>query len=401
MALALSAMAGVGSASASYLVAEKYPSEVEADAPTLQLTGAGGFGVLCEVSPVKTLLGEAESTFPIEPKFTGCKWNTLGHSATLSMNGCDLEFKPGPETSPGAFKGTLDIGPPGCGPVTLNDAFCKRSYAAQKGLAVSYAVSGGNVKATLSGASISGKTEGSPSGCAGSSTLSLYATWTFDAISALDIEQTVPGQPVGFFVSGGEPLFNAEAFPAELSGQESEYHRFTVPGIGGSGINEVLCTDVETSGTLSAASSSLALSADYGLCAYFSYLSPETELPADIEMNTCRYTVNLLKTGPPFEGTAGVACEVGGDAIEVTSYGSAQKQAEGKPLCHWRITPQSGLEGVSLANFGAEHAQGVSADFDLKGVAVTRVSGTIVNCGKANPFVGTYSGDTSLTGILG
>ncbi|HEX7293490.1 MAG TPA: hypothetical protein VF259_03000, partial [Solirubrobacterales bacterium] len=283
-----------------------------------------------------------------------------------------------------------------------NDAFCKRSYAAQKGLAVSYAVSGGNVKATLSGASISGKTEGSPSGCAGSSTLSLYGTWTFDGTSALDLEQTAPGQPVGFFVSGGEqPLFNAEAFPAELSGEESEYHQFTVPGIGGNGINEVLCVDVETSGTLSAASSSLALDADYGQCAYFSYVNPETELPADIEMNSCHYTVNLLKVGPPFEGTAGVACEVGGDAIEVTSYGSTQKQEEGKSLCRWTIAPQSGLKGVALSNFGSENSQGVSADFDLEGVAVTRVSGTIVSCGKANPFVGTYSGDTSLTGILG
>ncbi|HYQ77528.1 MAG TPA: S8 family serine peptidase [Solirubrobacterales bacterium] len=85
----------------------------------------------CEDAPVtgSEPIGETAESLTLTASFTNCTSEYI-EGLSLTMNGCRLEFHPGGEEW-GEQRGTMDIGPPGCGPITLNLGGCILSIPSQ------------------------------------------------------------------------------------------------------------------------------------------------------------------------------------------------------------------------------------------------------------------------------
>jgi hypothetical protein len=70
-------------------------------------------------------------------------------SLPMKTNGCNFILRPGAETETNKFDGTIEIGPPGCGPITLKSEICEITIGAQSGLAASFQNSGSGSTAAV------------------------------------------------------------------------------------------------------------------------------------------------------------------------------------------------------------------------------------------------------------
>lgn len=123
MALALTATVGAASASASAFVADEYGEygayvngdsggqEWQAFGAAAQC-GASHFSLAALAEPSSTLA----ATTLTNPN---CELLPSGNYAPFKFNGCSFVFHTGEETKWGGFSGTVDIGPAGCGPMTV------------------------------------------------------------------------------------------------------------------------------------------------------------------------------------------------------------------------------------------------------------------------------------------
>ena len=382
MALALSGIAGTGSASAAqFAVQGAYPDVVGSmSAEEVTLTAVGGIVFGCESTGFLTGISKPSSSLTASPSFNNCTWKIGGvtHKQTFSMNGCSFELKPGAETEAGRFDGTVDVGPPGCGSITLNDEFCQRSYPAQKGLSAEYVIQGKTVEASLDGV-LSGTYKGSPANCASSTALNVRVDWTLE---------TTSGSPLtllwrnGVFTEGGQ--IKAETYPAFLDGGQDAADQHVLTLVGN---RQLTCQDVALEGQLASASSSFALTPAYANCIV---TVGATKLPAMVDVLGCSYQIAVA-------GTFGVSCPGESNLIRIRV---ETKAAEGVFLCTYEIRSQSGLSSVGLSNFGEGDKRGVSLDFGVAKLAYTRVQGTAGNCGEKTANA-SYAGTTALTGSVG
>ena len=97
--------------------------------------------------------------------------------------------------------------------------------------------------------------------------------------------------------------FRAEEYPTTLNGTQSVTHTFTTVS------GTVKCQTANTSGTLSAASSSVSLTPEMKSCIAFG-------LVATPVLNSCKYVLNSTNEAEPFTGTVDIACSKEGDAME-------------------------------------------------------------------------------------
>lgn len=388
VALTIAALPAVASASGG-LEAEKYPADLlghdllghEFNFPSISASTG------CE-SDIAATLAKRSGTVAADVVWSGC------NPYSVKANSCKLEFHPGSESS-------FDIGPPGCGPITTTIAgYCAISIGAQTGLPATYtnlgqgntatvriAVDVNNLKYTLkssaewfckSGTYTNGGYEGE---------------WELEALDkdSSSVGITATDGPQGFFVAGEEsgeaakqPRFEAEQYPAAISGSQDEAHQMAfVQQMG-----PVTCGAVDLEAETAAKASALALDAAHSNC-----VNEGTE-PTTVTMNSCRYSLQLLNSGPPYVGEVDVLCTKEGDAIETTIT---------NPLGTCRIsTPaQTGIGGsVSVVNFGSGASRGVTLDLDLEGIKSTTQATGFGACAFAPKEVtnGTYTGTTDLNG---
>jgi hypothetical protein len=407
LALAVGASIGAASASASYFTAGQYPATLKSSAFSEQkLELAGGNTYRCGgLGSEATLSGYAEALTPSYSEgAASCTGPELFDAkGTWTMNGCKFIFHAGTETSPGNFGGTAEIGPSGCGPIVLKGNTCTKKLAAQSGIPASFKDEGSgstaSFKASISNAAVTYTPEG-PAWTCGSGTLTAYytASWQMSGYNAGGeaVGAAVAKQPpIGVYLAGkegSEPRFEAEKYPATVNGAQNPANKYKLELEGNRTLS---CESAVLQGTLSASATQLGLVPSYQSC---SMTILGNQDPATVQANSCQYSLNALNVGPPYAGSLGVACSKEGDGIEIKAYASAQKQAEGIPLCAFTVAPQSALKGVSLENVVSGISKGIGVSFGVTGIAYTKTQGTVTNCGAK---AGTTAGLTGTGTLLG
>jgi hypothetical protein len=399
MALALTVLVGVASASASGFVAEEYPAEIEGK--TFGGTSILSFGPrYAECTGLNFAGGLSESGPTLTPSImedASCEYE--GEKLTLAMNGCKFIFHPDTEIENGSsFAGSFEIGPAGCGPVKMVRSACTLVFSPQTGIGlVDYKNVGTGKNATVAieaeGSNIAYTVEGSHNACGNGGVAPLYARWEVKARNKVEEYEGlhVDADATGTYM--GSKGFEAEEYPVTLFGDQdpANKHLLTM------GLRTIECGNVHFGSALSAASTELAVTAWYEGCSTVPVLG--TTFLVTVKMNSCHYVFHVLGGGPPYAGTTDVACSTGGDAIEANLFASAQEQKEGKSVCGYRIAPQSGLEGVGYSTVGEASGRGAKANLELKGITFG-VVGNQMGCGKPKSN-GTYTGATTLYGLYG
>ncbi|HEX5928505.1 MAG TPA: hypothetical protein VFY48_03850 [Solirubrobacterales bacterium] len=393
-ALALTAAAGASVASASGILFEKYPTTVTGtETGSAHVFSLEGKSYICSMPALSAVAGGPTETLVSPASGTTCS-NTFEGPVTLKANGCNWIYHPA------LSGGSFEIGPSGCGPITMEGTYCTRSFGAQSGLAATFSNQGSGSSASVKvedNALIAYTvTKGSVVMCGKSGNASYVGTWSFTG-------KTNGGEPNGahlaapaaLYLSGkaseepaNQPKFNAEAYPQAILGPQSASDKYLLSF----GPRKFECAEVATVSSLAAAGASLGLDVTYRDCKGYIL---GTWLPAVVTTNSCDYTLNASNVGPPYAGTLGVSCAGEGEGIEATAY----SEDKSKVMCTFKVGTQAGHSGVALDNFGVfgSPERGVEAEFDVEGVEYTKTSGTLANCGKASGTA-TYTGTTRLNG---
>ena len=173
------------------------------------------------------------------------------------------------------------------------------------------------------------------------------------------------------------PTITAGTYPAKVSGPQVEQHGFMFFS---GGTRVANCKEVNFSGELTAASTSLALAGTYSECIAYG------GLPVNYKMNGCTFNVSPTKqisTVPPvFEGTMSIGCPAG-KAIEIdTTTG-----------CHVSIGAQENLKGATFENV-ENH---ILLKTKVEGIKHTDVDGFACILEGSGTFNdGAYAGSTTL-----
>ena len=387
-ALALTALVGVSSASASGIAFSQYPATVKGGEITTHSFNLGLERIItCNFSQLTAYAGGPSETLEVTATPSGCS-SKLESGVTLKMNGCKFIYHPA------VGKGSLDIGPVGCGQVVLEGANCTRTFSPQTSGTASFANAAKSVKVTDEGYLQYKVTKGSLVACGNGSVPAIFSgSWTINAYDAGGAQITAAAVPgTGLYMTGQQseeaakqPKFAAEKYPVTITGFQDPAQKQALT-IGGS--RKVECQEANSLSQASAATSQLTLDNKYAGC-ILSILG--SEFTTVISTNGCSFVLNALNAGPPYKGTVDIACGEG-KAIEISDYSEAGVR------CTYKISPQSGLTGVGLSNVGTGTEQGVAVSYSLSGIAVTRVKGAIGPCGAVNQTA-TYTGTTTLHGI--
>jgi hypothetical protein len=376
-ALALCAFVGVSSASAGYFSVPAGTTNYAGTPSEQYFTLTGGRSGNCTTGSFSGSVSHLDQSLTTEPMpDMSCETSFEG-PLTWKMNGCKFTFSPGVE---GTGPGTFAIGPAGCGPITLTGKYCTRSIAAQSGSAT-FTNQSGTVKIDISNAALKTTVAKETPQCKAEN-ISYTGKWTVSAASGT-IE--VVSSQVGVFLGGSG--FDAESYPVALAGGQDPADTHALTLVGG---RVYKCDHADLAGVATKSSAELALAPKYTDCRVEVGAS---KLPATADAGSCGYTINS-------SGALGVTCTEVGDAIELKVYATAQKQAEGTPLCVYEIAPQSGVTGVALSNFGEGKKRGISLDFGLTGLKYKKTVGTIANCGEKEASA-KYDGTTKVTGSIG
>ncbi|MGC1165193.1 MAG: hypothetical protein WA862_03715 [Solirubrobacterales bacterium] len=313
-------------------------------------------------------------------------------SGTFKTNGCQFTFKPGEETAPGSFNGTIDIGPPGCGPMSFTIFACKATFGAQTGLNATYVNVGSgttaSVEVTLATSKLkySQETSGGWFGCPNESNENgVYrGSWM--------VKATNPGgestglhvvAETGIYVAGESPKFEAEKYPVSFAGAQASANenKLTTTETKSS------CTGASFAGELGAASTELGLAAQYSGCNSLGF-------PATVAMNGCEYVLHVL-SGPAFAGTADISCPAGKEIVILV-------KVQGVTKCTTTIGAQGGLSGTTFTNLGTGNTRGVQVGFNLSGIKYHQQAGSGGGACKATGDFSdaTYSGSATLYDVL-
>lgn len=411
LALSIGASCRAASAPASYLTAATYPATIEGVPfgegssqriilPANRSFNCSGFEFGSELTgPTDTLSPE------YWPASASCQAYTGEGSSTLSLNKCGVAFHPDAETSPGNYSGTMEIGPTECGSITLKGESCKRSFAPQTIPATFHNEGSGASASTI--ISVYGSiaytvTEGPAWFCGWTGTqYGIYeGAWQASALgeSGNPVAVSVADHPaVGLFITGeagNEPRVEGEYYPAAVDADQNpaDKYKLSLPG------NRFLsCEEASLGGTLSESATQLGLTPTFQGCTMTIFGNP---YPTTASVNGCHYGLNVLDAGPPYSGSLDIVCSNEGDGIEIKTYETvAMQESGGTTMCTYKISPQSGLQGVGLETVGSGSSRSVDLDFALEGVSVTRLSGALANCGAKNA-VGTITGSGTLLGQL-
>jgi len=379
--LALAAVAGAASASASGLTADEYPATLSSKVKTQLSFGyeAKTFAT-CGESNLSGLTKGPVNTVPMSASGFNCGEGGFGGSGVFKANGCELTFHTGAETAPkefgsSAFNGTVDIGPVGCGPMTVGvNATCTVSIYPKTGLPAYFENIGTGKEATVvttfnSGSILKFTTSGTGCPTAGGEKGYMYGGWYVSAkkeASATGLH-VLAKAPVGAFIAGKEsaeekeqPRFESEGYPTALTGQPifvNPVFNFTK--------SSIKCNNGATfTAELSGVTKALPVSASYGDCTY-----GEVTNNTVIVMNTCKFVYNVQNSNPPYYAAKmDIACSKEGDMIETLTYTSSKHTTV---VCKMTMGPQTGLVGVQLETLGSGIERAIGVATAVKGITYT------------------------------
>jgi hypothetical protein len=324
-------------------------------------------------------------------KDTTCEAQFTGNQ--FKANGCKFTYRVGNQTGSSTFKGTIDIGPAGCGPISftsvVGSSACQVTVPAQTGLSATFenVGSGKNrmVKVypsttNLKHTQVSGKDCGAEG----------LGTFTDGSISgSVKLQATNAGGAVGMWVEapavsigGTPPKWIAGTYPISIGGAQNSAHVFNLPSSG-----KVECGSVNFHAPISFSTAQLSVTAEYGSCKAFG-------LPGTVSMNGCTYTFNVLNqppVGASYAGHADIACPAG-KAIEIVVNPSPLT-----PKCTITIAAQTTDSGG--LTFTNETVSTVGLAMAMKGIDYHLQEGSGVGRCKTGDWTdGTYTGSSTLVG---
>ena len=96
---------------------------------------------MCKEFSLSGHAASASETVETAPEIADCtehKGPQYIEGWSMAANGCNFVLHPGLETSEGQFEGTMDLGPPSCGPLTFTGQECEKSFYPQSGIPVAF-----------------------------------------------------------------------------------------------------------------------------------------------------------------------------------------------------------------------------------------------------------------------
>ena len=371
MALALTAFAGAGTASASTFL---NPGAGAAESRTWSGTRTGvnhrltlpGESFNCSnVSFSGALTGPSGKEITVSPQLSGCVWG--GQPASFAVNGCKYRLRPG-LGSGGSSVGWLDI--VGCEkPMTFNNYGCKVEIGNQNGIGtIQYSSTEVeknktvNMAANLSG--IEFTRNGFCFGANGTFATGEYiGDWLVKGFNSI-------GEQAPIAVEGtGPSAFASEEAPVTFGGERSGVNKaFIDTGSNGT----LICSTHSFAGSSAAASfESMTLTPTYGGNCYFAGMT------TSVSMGGCSYE---------FHRNGGFAIVGAGCAANPISFSAGG--------CTATIGPQS-LSGLTYANQGTGKLRSVVTGGEAKGLTVTTTGAGCANPGTLS--IGVYKGIDRLT----
>ncbi len=380
-AVALTASAGAGTASAARFIKESgsVVRKGTVSGEEFSVNAIGCYG--------QTLSGSPSEIF--FPTVSNATCTIFGPEAPLKMNGCTFIFHPGAEESAGHFGGTFDIGPAGCGPVTITNPYqCELKVYPKTGLTAHYRNEGtGTTSYVIAELSASGLKQTGKIGICNeynNEKGTWNATWNLKDYDSGGTQKGVHLSVRGGLYIAGEkseeeskqPKFESEVFPAAITGAQTSESDFQI----GAGNNE--CETLNLGGSLSELASELTLVPTFNEC-------ESLGRPSTFNTNGCHFAFHLANAGSPYTGSLELACEAG-HQLEIVVQPS-------KTLCTISFPAQT-LGSVKYTNYGTGASRYVTANASGKGLSYS-VSGGNGNCGKeGSQTVGTFVGEMKLNG---
>jgi hypothetical protein len=378
LAVAVTALLGAGSASASSLIApETLNTILSASAAPSHYFNIGGSKVPCTASNFEAnALSNTHVSWDITSKTIGNYSCSFWGTPIMQWNGCGLTFHPGAETSPGTFAGTFDIGPAGCGPITMKylGGSCQLTIYPKTGLQAEFQNVGSGATATVT---ITAAATGLKytDNCGGSGENATYnGSWTLRGFSSGGTQVNVHLQPPVLFVSGKEsadpaqqPKFDSDFFPIGIKGTgTSPFTLTTAPGK----TAECSTSSYSTPGIFVPVSSK-SFTASYSGCKAFGFAN------ATVKMNSCSIVHQLANSGPPYTGSVSLSCEKAGDAMQIspTIFGS--------PVCTVSLAPQT-LAAATYENVGSGSTRRVIATLKGSGISYSENAGGSCEVGSGS-----------------
>jgi hypothetical protein len=374
-ALSLCAIAGASTASAGYFSVSAGTTSYVGVSGEQYFTMVGGRLGTCSTPSFSGVVTHGNKGLAPSMSDMTCETSFEG-PASWKMKGCSLTFTPGVE---GAGTGTFAIGPVGCGAITLSGKYCTRFIAPQSGKAT-FTNESGKVKIQISNAALSTTVEKQTPQCA-PEFISYTGSWT--VVPSSGTLQVLSSQ-AGLFLGGSG--FAAESYPVNLAGSQDPSDPHVLTLVGG---RRLKCEQANLVGALTKSSAELSLTPQYANCQVEVGAS---KLPSVVAVGSCGYKVSS-------SGVFGISCTEAGDAVALTVYANATKQAEGVPLCVYRLAAQSGASGVGLSTYGEGSKQGVSLDFGVTSLSYEKTVGTIGNCGEKSASA-SYDGTSKVTASI-
>jgi hypothetical protein len=375
MALTLTALLGVTSASASQFRAEEYPTSFNgAQGVQQKLTTGSGFVAKCSTATTSGTSSAASSALTLTPAFSGCKYGGL--DATTSVNSCKYALHSTNEAAP--YTGTIDIAcsTEGDGIEFKVAGACTVKFLAQNSLGVSLAntgSSGSNRSITVT-FNVSGLKYTETGGSC--PTPGTHEDGTITGTSVL-LGSNDAGA-VGVYVANQqvEPppfVFAGEEYPTTVNTAPQQTMHFTFPGGPFGGFN---CTGFEGNGKLDVAG----------------YLAMNI-----LRWDGCYlgggFTVNRNHCGLAFKATSSksgsmsVTCPAGSE-ITFTALG-----------CPVSIPPQTNRTAMEFENVGSGTTREVIAKFQVGNLKFTAGTGSGLGCSEPGPHEGgTIVGELRIQG---
>jgi hypothetical protein len=350
-AMALTALLGAGTASASQFRAEEYPTSVTATQSGQHIFKLTGKNLICDSVTMSGTFAKASNTANLTPVFKTCK--LAGTAATVTTKSCTFVLSSNEAPTSDGLAIACSAGDL----IEAKTALCRVTIPAQAGLgAVSVDNTFGKksrnrtITTTLSITGLEYTEIGLACGSPGT-----YKTGSYSGTSVTKGFNAAAEHWVGVYVGKEQtdipPYFEAASFPQTVTAQEN-YSYVYLPNWGTS----FPCTTMIGISTWT----SFANQVDQPISAWEGCSSI-----GKISMNSCKFTLRGVTSEPyPFsepksivaDGTLGISCTNAGDAITF-------KVLSG---CLNRIPPQSGLAGVHFVNTEIEGNRSISATVKTK-----------------------------------
>lgn len=337
------------------LEADEYPATLSATSTGSSFTVAPGT-FKCEEATVQSQMANPSKQLELSVGYSECSANDT-YPSLVQMNSCTYTLEVDNTSKP--YSGEVGVV---C--IEEGDAIefvayldgeyetpvCTAKIPAQEGVGGSSLAS--TVENDHSGLSIEGAAEGLEyelSGLCGGG-LQSDGVLTNGGVTLTAENEAADATSAYLAGDGLAPRFEADTYGATVDG--NGLGDFTTAG------GTFSCSSSSLAGNLPNPRSKLTLAAEYDECTG----GEAGELSSIVEMNSCRYTLTLRNSDPPYGGKLGIECAEEEDGIDF-------KALDGEAVsCKATIGPQDGVEIVGLSNLGEGVERRVAADVEVEGI---------------------------------